>query len=223
MVFNQSCDLDFISSKSSMPVCYECHSEKKEEFDKKYMHEGVETGECLKCHKWHGLTPKLELVKEVPELCISCHSSLSNHNKYPVLKSKCQTCHNPHASDNEKFLNDFQHQPFQDKECDSCHQGLDTPEPLKLNIAKNELCYECHDDKKEEFQTNNTHKPVSEGNCTGCHNPHVSVSKSLVKYSQPKLCLNCHADFKEYLKVKYTHKPVIENCQNCHKPHYGKK
>ena len=81
-------------------ACYKCH--KKENFEKKDKHPVLGKDGCRACHVAHGSDLDSLLVKAMPPLCLSCHDPGKGgfrkaHGNYPVEKSSCATCHNPHA------------------------------------------------------------------------------------------------------------------------------
>src|SRR4030042_5205641 len=90
--------------------CMDCHKEKLNEFQKKYVHSPMSKRECEACPLRHGKIAVLYLKEKDPKLCYSCHKQMALYmDKLPNLHSalkrgKCVACHNPHASDNKSLL-----------------------------------------------------------------------------------------------------------------------
>jgi predicted CXXCH cytochrome family protein len=76
--------------------CLDCHEELQQEF--RVPHKPMADGDCVSCHKAHGLRGALRLQKEEPDLCLQCHelaglSDESGKRHEPV--SDCSSCHSP--------------------------------------------------------------------------------------------------------------------------------
>jgi predicted CXXCH cytochrome family protein len=130
------------------------------------------------------------LVKQVPDLCASCHGELfkKRYVHAPVAAGECLSCHDPHQGDN----------------------------PRLLKLAGSALCFSCHGDMfaKNAF----SHAPVASGDCFACHDPHQSDSPKLLKRAGSDLCFSCHD--KALVAGKITHAPVRKGeCVSCHAPH----
>ena len=102
------------------------------------------------------------------------------HKHQPVLED-CTTCHNPHNSDHEMFL--------------------------EKDIS--ELCFDCHSDIGERVtKMEYVHAPVEADGCPACHNVHGSENPYILydyfpesfyndyKQGLYKLCFECHDDSK---------------------------
>jgi predicted CXXCH cytochrome family protein len=138
--------------------CLDCHKEKLDEFQKKFVHSPMVKRDCEACHLRHGRLPVLTLKeKEERKLCFTCHAQMAqnmdklSHVHTALKQGRCLPCHNPHASDN-KFL---------------------------LKKTGNDQCFTCHKDAT--FMRAKRHKPQSD-NCLICHAAHGSQYKdNLIK------------------------------------------
>ena len=191
-------------------------------------HAPVVSGDCSKCHA----DPKdpAKLTMEQKPLCLSCHAAKAEDMKKASVHSAfkdmdCNTCHQPHASDNA---------------------------PL-LNSPVNELCATCHDPKDEGISKAHFGVSVFDGKCTDCHNPHASKNPKLIleskehipfgsrscemchakggKDGKPALkkqpeesCFVCHSNFRKLGTSAVVHQPFSSgDCTTCHNPHVSKR
>jgi predicted CXXCH cytochrome family protein len=178
------------------PKCTDCHSDLLES---KILH-GPATESCGTCHtvniKEHAENGArgLNLVKNVPELCYTCHDDLkkdlaAQSNVHLAIKNEnsCTTCHSPHSSDEKKLL-----VSQQKKLCLSCHNKDVTTAGTKTVNIKQLLA-----------NSKVIHPPVENG-CVVCHQPHASSNNYLLISSFPTgnyapavrdtfaLCWECH-------------------------------
>jgi predicted CXXCH cytochrome family protein len=191
-------------------------------------HSPVTTGECSKCHA----DPKdpAKLTLELKPLCLSCHASKAEDMKKTTVHSAfkdmdCNTCHQPHASDNA---------------------------PL-LNSPVNELCATCHDTKDAAIAKAHFGVSAFEGKCTDCHNPHASKNPKLILEAKEHIpfgsrscemchaktaadgkpalkkipeqsCFVCHSNFRKLGESAVVHAPFSSgDCTTCHNPHVSKR
>ncbi len=132
--------------------------------------------------------------------CLTCHVNFEDKLKQPfihtpVRSGECSSCHNPHASSHDKFL----------------------------EADPNKICFTCHADIIPE-KALSSHKVVVEGNCLKCHDPHASKNKFNLLVSGNDLCFGCHKDMGETVKkATYKHNPVEKGCLTCHNPHASEK
>ena len=102
-------------------LCYRCHA--KAPFEKKVVHPALGMG-CTVCHNPHASDTASLLTAPVGKLCVTCHedqasgkhvlASISPGDDHPLrgktnpLSPKqelsCISCHNPHASDQQRLF-----------------------------------------------------------------------------------------------------------------------
>jgi predicted CXXCH cytochrome family protein len=161
----------------------------------KFQHKAMEKG-CENCHDVHGSNLANEIIKPVPDLCITCHQKIQERAvnakyKHSVVMSdsSCQTCHTPHGSDIPKLMNDLPAVI-----CMKCHKDP-IPRDGKPTVAA-----------VSEVLDPNTHKhgSIKDGQCSGCHDVHggdrpellVKVyNKTFYQRFSPEnyaLCFTCH-------------------------------
>jgi predicted CXXCH cytochrome family protein len=176
--------------------CLDCHKEKLNELQKKYVHAPMSNRDCEACHLRHGKLP-VKTLKEREEikLCYLCHSQMAQnmdkmaHVHTALKQGRCLPCHNPHASDN-KYL---------------------------LKKTGNELCFTCH--KEASFIRAKRHKPLSDG-CQTCHAPHGSQHKDNLIKGEVELCQSCHNFTAPSFRKGHKDYPVERaGCTECHTAH----
>jgi predicted CXXCH cytochrome family protein len=155
------------------------------------------------------LAPPKMLVKNEPQLCLTCHNEMKAQFTQPfhhrVLEGamKCSDCHNPHGG-------------FEAKQA-------------RLNTGADAACMKCHADKQGPFVFE--HAPSKVEGCAICHTPHgASNSKMLKRSNVNQLCLECHSNvalkvgeidapgapsFHNQATVRY------QNCTTCHSKIHG--
>lgn len=229
-------------------VCGTCHSDKSNDFKKKYQHAPFVKWLCTDCHVPHNLgTGKYEFVVDVDKLCATCHYDRKGEAQMsmqhpPFAKGRCTECHDPHASDHAKLLilpqkqlcqtchnvnmkYDFavKHPPYQKGNCTDCHSAHASNNRGLTVLPGKELCFSCHYDRMNELKANVTHKPFVEGDCVDCHGPHATPNSKLLVLSKEKLCFSCHDEKAMESKTGFQHKPFVEgDCVGCHTPHGSK-
>ena len=106
------------------------------------------------------------LKTEVPGFCVACHKPDTpafgkQHMGYPVAKSNCSSCHDPHGSGSRGILWGNAHQPVANKMCNQCHLDPSSPDALKTRKAGYDLCRGCHNTQMNEtLGRNRVHWPV---------------------------------------------------------------
>ncbi|MFH0925669.1 MAG: cytochrome c3 family protein [bacterium] len=223
--------------KYDAELCYECHKQKKSDFNKRYLHSPVKNGKCTSCHDPHSSDNVDLITQSGNEHCLSCHKGKQFKQKYihsPIIdKDKgCTTCHNPHAGDNEAQLV----KPIPEL-CLSCHSS-DTNQFKSSHQGydvSQSNCYKCHNphssDNPKLFHPS-THKPVLDKNCSGCHVSQKDSKQEVLANEQPasniviqeegaSLCYKCHQEVKDKMdNDPVKHPPATEGkCNNCHDPH----
>jgi predicted CXXCH cytochrome family protein len=115
-------------------LCFICHYQEKEKFNRRFIHGPVNTGNCLICHDAHSSDNEFLLVKEINEICGKCHPEghYVNHpvNRHPVnghpdplrpgKEFSCTSCHDPHSSNESQYL--FYRKTSMYSLCQECHQ-----------------------------------------------------------------------------------------------------
>ena len=185
-------------------------------------------------------TKTFKLTQEVPGLCAQCHQAFGAM-KYihpPVKDGMCTTCHNPHASAEQKLLTQplkdlcaschpdkidykFVHGPTATGDCTSCHNPHESKNARLLVQAEPDLCFMCHVDMQAEVKKKVVHPALKSG-CTSCHNPHGSSVKKFFAAAGAGLCYQCHHQVEDKLKsAKSVHPPIKteRGCASCHSPH----
>src|SRR3972149_2536231 len=73
------------------------------------------------------------------------------HMGYPVAKSDCSSCHDPHGASTQGILWGKPHQPVANKMCNQCHMDSSSPDALKTRKAGYDLCRGCPNTKMTEI------------------------------------------------------------------------
>ncbi len=155
------------------------------------------------------VAPPKMLVKNEPQLCMTCHNETKAQFSQPfhhrVLEGamKCSDCHNPHGG-------------FELKQA-------------RLNAGADAACIKCHADKQGPFVFE--HAPSKVEGCAICHTPHGSSNPKMLKRNNVnQLCLECHSNvalktgdieapgtptFHNQSSVRY------QNCTTCHSKIHG--
>jgi predicted CXXCH cytochrome family protein len=180
-------------------TCVDCHEDFPARLKQKFVHEPVRDG-CDGCHKRHGFTQKLVLVKGLPDLCTDCHEGvqheISGEGVHEALtEGGCTVCHEPHASDVQALMRETE--------------------------AGAPVCLICHQGLSAAFLADDGHKPFSEGECAKCHAPHASERSALLVKAEDTLCADCH----EKTADKHAKIPGVRDfaCSDCHDPHGSSK
>jgi len=217
--------------------CSDCHSDL---IESAVVH-GPASQSCDNCHnvdiKEHAENGArgLNLVKEVPELCYTCHEEIKTDlsslpQVHLAMNSGCTSCHSPHSSDEKNIL-----VAQQKKLCLSCHNKDVTATGEKTVNIKKLLSY-----------SKVVHPPV-EGGCVVCHQPHASQNNYLLISAFPKgnyvpavrdtfaFCWECHdsdllevaqttsatnfRDGERNLHFVHMNGPKARSCIMCHNVH----
>jgi predicted CXXCH cytochrome family protein len=177
-------------------ACYACHADKKDDFGKKkVVHKPVKES-CVGCHTAHSSNFSPQLKNDAfSSLCFDCHKGLKAEiakNKVPhkalTQKKGCMECHNAHATNFPKLLDD---EPM--NSCLKCHdKEYGTGKKAVANI-------------KQVVDTGKfKHGPIKEKDCSSCHNTHGSNFFRILRSNFPplfyapfnaanyELCFTCH-------------------------------
>ncbi len=218
-------------------LCFDCHQDMGNQVKKnRFKHKPLNTKKgCLNCHNPHASEKSdFLLKKDAPSLCVECHdtgkpSFSRKHMNYPVAKTNCGSCHDPHGSNDRGMVFADAHVPVSKQQCSACHQEPTSANPLKTKWQGTELCMQCH--KKlidKTLNQNRTHWPlVDQTGCLNCHGPHATKQGKLLKRAIVDLCGRCHSDTVELQKWSISNpknpklcEPVkTGNCIACHSPH----
>jgi predicted CXXCH cytochrome family protein len=144
------------------------------------------------------------------------------HMGYPVAKSDCTSCHDPHGSNQRGMLMNAVHPPVAKQMCAQCHEAATSPTALKTKAEGVQLCRGCHAQRLTFMgEKSRLHRPVADGDCLACHGPHAAKEKGLLKASALTVCGSCHADTIRRQEMSQTkHDPIRDGkCTACHDPH----
>jgi predicted CXXCH cytochrome family protein len=120
-------------------VCRDCHMDDLAAWDsEEFGHGPTMAGKCAICHNPHGSDNVFFLVKEINDLCLSCHENILGKphvmvgfsgKNHPVRKMaseggnseiSCVSCHDPHATNNVYLLEGFK--KSKEDICPRCHK-----------------------------------------------------------------------------------------------------
>jgi len=203
-------------------LCFTCHGSIEDLGKKKNVH--AVFSDCLFCHSAHVAKEKKLLDKKMNNVCYDCHleNAFREHPvpKHPVYLTplfqkggvNCLSCHNPHASDNKKMLND------KGKDCTNCH-NLKEKKILSAHsqiVVKKDACAKCHTLRKPVSQ----HPDFAKNNCSACHPKSPKEGKVELLKKGNELCFLCHQQIKADLGKKFPHGIVKDGeCSTCHEVH----
>jgi DmsE family decaheme c-type cytochrome len=138
--------------KEKMPeLCYGCHQEAKQEFNRPFHHR-VNEGmvQCNDCHNPHGgfQARQLRTTSSQDSVCFKCHAEKAGpfvHEHPPVKVEGCVSCHSPHGSSNPRLLKRSQVNLL----CLECHSltvdaGAPATPSFHNQAQKYQACTLCH-------------------------------------------------------------------------------
>ncbi len=222
--------------------CLDCHEDFKSVLKRSHVHQPARES-CETCHKRHGFTQKLVLVKDQPDLCTGCHEDVKTeiasggHVHGALSEGGCTGCHDPHASDDKMLLRTVEkgstlcaschadiaaiatekdlHEPFKKGDCSVCHAPHSSNQAALLVTAEKELCERCHAGAAGKHKV----AGVGEFSCSSCHDPHRSSKRTpLAAHAHPPFasgeCDACHT-LKDG-KVTVADVPAADMCESCH-------
>ncbi|HSA96301.1 MAG TPA: DmsE family decaheme c-type cytochrome [Acidobacteriota bacterium] len=192
-----------MTKEKQSEMCLQCHDRGTKSDWAGSLHEARGLA-CQDCHSVHSPAAKPQLKAEETDLCFTCHkqkqSQFYRASHHPIREGQmeCSSCHNPHAVQDGKFLD---------------------------QAAVTEKCYECHAEKRGPFIWE--HIPVRE-DCMNCHEPHGSNHLKMLKVKEPFLCQRCHSDTRHpgtlydqaQLNVD-SNRLIGRSCTNCHQTVHG--
>jgi predicted CXXCH cytochrome family protein len=200
--------------------CHSPHSSDRHAMLKSNLHKPFEEKNCTGCHRsdtWEPLEMGIGLCTECHKGSMPGFNKINSHLVADGTANFCNSCHNPHASDEKNLLKDKE-----DRVCYACHN--DTKEyAADSNYRHPKLgnCSDCHmshgsnnrfflaqgDDTCSKVECHPTQgiftHPVGEGvldprskapmNCSTCHNPMGSMEESILRLEKDmELCIQCH-------------------------------
>ncbi len=193
-----SSDKAFLLTESTPGLCYTCHDDIQTKLTKsKTVHQvAKDTKNCRNCHSPHASSHSNILLANENDLCFKCHNkkiisgtdTIENikeklteaQYKHAPLEDGCNSCHDPHGSDNNYLL----------------IASFPSDEYAKASTGTFELCFNCHDadllnqqfsETATNFRNGNrnlhyTHINGKKGrNCNICHDVHASKTQFLIK------------------------------------------
>jgi predicted CXXCH cytochrome family protein len=188
------------SLSENIPVlCFNCHSDFQENFEKYTVVHGAVKDKisCMNCHNPHSSIEKKLLLTSSNNLCLKCHNKTIRNGQHnianigqvisraksihpPVESDGCVTCHNPHFSEKRALLiGNFPEGQY-----------------LKTDADKFQLCFMCHDTELLEAKTTESGTNFRNGkvnlhfihvsgdrgrNCTMCHEVHAAANLKLIR------------------------------------------
>lgn len=145
-----------LNPKKNPQPCFQCHLDKKAEFNLQYHHPVLEGKvSCVDCHDPHAeeVMPWTATTLEGPnETCFKCHPDKKGPFVYEhdAMREGCTICHNPHGSINKSLLtaNDM-------NLCLKCHYqqsypvlgtaaGMNHYSSATGTLSRAENCASCH-------------------------------------------------------------------------------
>jgi predicted CXXCH cytochrome family protein len=181
-----------------------------------------------------------KLSAEPPALCYNCHDAFGKKSRVhdPVKEGACTTCHDPHASDQPKLLEQplkelcgtchselvefkYVHGPVSAGDCTACHTPHESDTKALLLRQGDAVCTGCHLDIRDLLKKPDVH-PALQGGCTSCHDPHGSAHPKLLAEEGARACYPCHEEIAAKVeKAPVVHGAVLDEkgCANCHSPH----
>jgi DmsE family decaheme c-type cytochrome len=148
---HHSKESQFLMKENQPQLCYGCHLETKQQFNRLFHHR-VNEGmvQCTDCHNPHGgfQTRQLRATASGDAVCFKCHSEKAGpfvHEHPPVKTEGCVSCHTPHGSANPRLLKRSQVNLM----CLECHSlTIDTGAPATPTFhnqaQKYQACTLCH-------------------------------------------------------------------------------
>lgn len=170
--------------------------------------------------------PKKLAAKDSDKACLTCHLNQPTHagrltSGHARSAVACVSCHEVHATGDNRLQTKFASVERVNRECASCHtpvwasfqkphkhrlpenamscidchnpHGSFLPRQIQTANANEPGCFKCHSDKRGPFVFQ--HAPVRNEPCTTCHEPHGSVNPRMLTRSEVLYqCLECHSN-----------------------------
>ena len=101
---------NILNPKKDVATCFQCHSDKKMEFNRPFHHPVLEGKmNCTACHSPHGTDVRpwsATTLKGINETCFNCHKEQRGPFvfEHEAVREGCTTCHQVHGSIHAKML-----------------------------------------------------------------------------------------------------------------------
>jgi predicted CXXCH cytochrome family protein len=195
---HESDNAKLLVASSINELCTSCHQD-KDTFLRKttHIHPPVKD-QCTNCHDPHTEDHLFQLKADgKKDLCVMCHVEKEVWTKTVTDKHgalnrprKCLECHDPHGSENPKFLIKDTSKEL----CLTCHSQPVTTDETGEKLA---------DIGKHLDNNPDWHGPILWGDCAACHNPHGSNNLRMLNKPFPRtfyeafdednyICFQCH-------------------------------
>lgn len=242
---HESDNARLLTASSINELCTSCHQDKGDFLhNTTNIHPPVKD-QCTNCHDPHTENHQYQLKADgKKDLCLMCHTDKevwikSVTDKHGALDKprKCLECHDPHGSENPKFLITDTNKEL----CLTCHSE---------SLVTDETGYKLANIGKQLDNNPDWHGPILWGDCAACHNPHGSYNFRMLKSAFPRnfyqkfdkdnyICFQCHEaekvqdEFTETMtnfrngdkNMHFVHvnKEKGRSCRACHDFHGTKK
>lgn len=201
---------DQLTGKDVDLLCYECHTDFKEEMEgTKSRHKLLSQSNrsCVECHDPHAANQEYVLKKPVQDLCLSCHveppdKTIPGNQDRPMPSPKAvNTLIRPDYGSAQylKLSSKHVHEPVK-KSCLLCHDAHGSEFPKELRAPVRDLCMDCHGANSEKIIKSTQPYPLLGG------------IVSLPPKTFEKLT---YLDLVE----KFVHEPADVSCAFCHDAH----
>ena len=205
---HESPNAKLLVAASINELCTSCHQAKDEFLHKTTNIHPPVKDQCTNCHDPHTEDHLYQLKADGKrDLCVMCHVdkevwTTTVTDKHGALDRprKCLECHDPHGSENPKFLIKDTSKEL----CLTCHSE---------RLVTDETGYKLQDIGKHLDKNPDWHGPILWGDCAACHNPHGSNNLRMLKKPFPRtfyekfdennyICFQCHE--KEKIQAEFT-------------------
>lgn len=195
---HESDNARLLVASSINELCTSCHQAKAEFLKKTSSIHPPVKDQCTNCHDPHTEDHQYQLKADgKKDLCVMCHtdkevwtSTVTSKHGALDRPRKCLECHDPHGSENPKFLVKDTSKDL----CLSCHNQ---------RLTTDEEGYKLANMAKHLEQNPDWHGPILWGDCAACHNPHGSNNLRMLNKPFPRnfyekfdeknyICFECH-------------------------------
>ncbi len=178
--------------------CFFCHTKVAGKSEAEFVHEPFKRKNCQACHLSHNSASANFYPGVGAELCRDCHDFKDEefyqaHQLYPVDKTGCVECHDPHGSNNAHLVRYHSAAPKgKDVACAQCHDVL-VDDTVRLKEDRRKLCYICHNTKLGDSHYQVFQKEQLD--CLECHVRHSGSVPANLKSFDGAICstADCHS------------------------------